>query len=216
LLSAEVPIESKHDDLKAVVICPNHFNRMKMWKISPEGSPSSYRINFAGAIQNHKLTQWNATAKSWVSRYLNRSYLGKWVTIGILIGLVAGFGATAFYFMIQAVSNYLLGGINGFYPPNPAGEPPAPAIVNPRYFLIPVATAIDGLVAGPIIYRFAPEAEGHGTDAAILAFHNKGGYIRRRIPVVKTIASAFTIGSGGSAGRERGRPLRLRRVLALS
>src|SRR5208337_3261827 len=37
---------------------------------------------------------------------------------------------------------------------------------------------------------------------AIDAFHNKGGYIRRRVPIVKTIASSFTIGSGGSAGRE--------------
>jgi CIC family chloride channel protein len=119
-----------------------------------------------------------------------------------LIGLVAGFGATAFFYMIQAVTNYLLGGITGFYPPNPAGEPASIATVHPRYLLIPISTTIGGLVAGLLIYKFAPEAEGHGTDAAIDAFHNKGGYIRARVPIVKTIASAFTIGSGGSAGRE--------------
>ena len=137
-----------------------------------------------------------------LNRLLNRSYLTKWVIIGLLVGVVAGFGATIFYYMIQAVTNYLLGGISGFYPPNPAGEPAAPLTVNPRYVLIPISTAIGGLVAGLIIYTFAPEAEGHGTDAAIDAFHNKGGYMRRRVPIVKTIASALTIGSGGSAGRE--------------
>jgi len=68
--------------------------------------------------------------------------------------------------------------------------------------LIPVSTALGGLIAGLLIFIFAPEAEGHGTDAAIDAFHNKAGAIRRRIPIVKMIASAFTIGSGGSAGRE--------------
>ncbi|HKW04238.1 MAG TPA: chloride channel protein [Nitrososphaerales archaeon] len=137
-----------------------------------------------------------------IALLLNRSYLTKWVVIGLLIGLVAGFGAVIFYYMIQAVSNYLLGGLTGFYPPNPAGEPAAPAIINPRYLYIPISTAVGGLIAGLIIYKFAPEAEGHGTDAAIDAFHNKGGYIRRRVPIVKTIASSFTIGSGGSAGRE--------------
>jgi CIC family chloride channel protein len=48
----------------------------------------------------------------------------------------------------------------------------------------------------------APEAEGHGTDAVIKAFHHLKGRIRRRVPLVKALASAITIGSGGSAGRE--------------
>jgi chloride channel protein, CIC family len=134
--------------------------------------------------------------------YINRSYLGKWAFIGTLIGLVAGFGATAFYFSIQLVSNVFLGGITGYYPPNPAGEVVAPISINPHFLFIPISTALGGLIAGILVYGFAPEAEGHGTDAAIDAFHNKGGVIRRRIPIIKTIASAFTIGTGGSAGRE--------------
>ena len=48
----------------------------------------------------------------------------------------------------------------------------------------------------------APEAEGHGTDAMIEAFHRRGGFIRKRVPFVKILASALTIGSGGSAGKE--------------
>lgn len=64
-----------------------------------------------------------------------------------------------------------------------------------------VAT-VGGLVSGVVVYTWAPEAEGHGTDAAIDAFHNKRGNIRPRIPFIKTIASAVTIGTGGSGGRE--------------
>lgn len=133
---------------------------------------------------------------------INRSYLGKWVVIGSLIGIVAGFGSTVFYYLIALVTTYLLGGITGFYPPIPAGEGVSPVSINPHYYLIPLSTAIGGLVAGALVFTFAPEAEGHGTDAAIDAFHNKSGVIRKRVPVVKMIASAFTIGSGGSAGRE--------------
>jgi CIC family chloride channel protein len=57
-------------------------------------------------------------------------------------------------------------------------------------------------LSGWVVYRWAPEAEGHGTDAAIGAYHRRGGDIRPRIPLVKAIASALTIGSGGVAGRE--------------
>jgi chloride channel protein, CIC family len=139
-------------------------------------------------------------------RYVNRSYLTKWLVIGILIGLVAGFGATAFYYAIELVSNTILTGLTGFSPPTPNGEVNTILIfassANPKYYLIPISTIIGGAVAGLLIYRFAPEAEGHGTDAAIDAYHNKNGVVRRRIPVIKTIASAFTIGTGGSAGRE--------------
>ena len=59
-----------------------------------------------------------------------------------------------------------------------------------------------GLVSGLLVYLIAPEAEGHGTDAMIDAFHQRGGYIRKRVPLVKILASAITIGSGGSAGKE--------------
>ncbi|MDG7008262.1 MAG: chloride channel protein [Nitrososphaerota archaeon] len=137
-----------------------------------------------------------------VNRLIQQGYLAKWVVVGILIGTIAGVGAVAFYFAIQTVTNVMLGGITGFYPPNPAGEAAAPASVAPNFLLIPVSTIIGGVIAGFIIYRFAPEAEGHGTDEAIAAFHRRDGKIRKRIPLVKALASAFTIGSGGSGGRE--------------
>src|SRR3970282_238352 len=67
------------------------------------------------------------------------------------------------------------------------------------FFIVP---ALGGLVSGVIVYLIAPEAEGHGTDAMIEAFHLRGGKIRKRVPFVKIIASALTMGTGGSAGKE--------------
>lgn len=137
-----------------------------------------------------------------VNKVIQQGYLAKWVVVGLLIGVIAGAGAVGFYVGIEAVNNYLLGGITGFFPPNPAGEQAAIISGHPDFLLIPVSTVIGGLIAGFLVYRFAPEAEGHGTDEAIGAFHRRDGKIRRRIPLVKAVASAFTIGSGGSGGRE--------------
>ena len=64
------------------------------------------------------------------------------------------------------------------------------------------SSALGGLISGIIVFRLAPEAEGHGTDAAIAAFHHNPRGIRARIPFIKLVASAVTIGSGGSGGRE--------------
>ena len=67
------------------------------------------------------------------------------------------------------------------------------------YLLIPT---LGGLGAGLLVFLLAPEAEGHGTDAMIEAFHHAGGFIRKRVVPIKVLASALTIGSGGSAGKE--------------
>ena len=68
--------------------------------------------------------------------------------------------------------------------------------------MIPIITGFGGLLVGLITTKFSPESEGHGTDAVIEAYHNKGGNIRGRVPLVKGIASAITLGSGGSGGTE--------------
>jgi CIC family chloride channel protein len=131
-------------------------------------------------------------------------YLLKWLMISALIGIVAGFGAIAFFAAIGFTTKVLLGDIVGYLPPDPAGE--GSTVIQPlwsaaRPWLLPIVTAAGGLVAGIIVFSLAPEAEGHGTDAAIKAFH-EGKSIRARIPLIKLVASAITIGSGGSAGRE--------------
>ena len=133
----------------------------------------------------------------------NAGYLRKWLTISILVGIVAGVGSIVFYLAIQYCTRIFLGLGAGYFPPLPSGEVSQVAASGPlRVWAIPIITTVGGLISGLIVFKWAPEAEGHGTDAAINAFHNKEGFIRRRVPIIKIIASAITIGSGGSAGRE--------------
>ena len=61
---------------------------------------------------------------------------------------------------------------------------------------------IGGLIVGPIIYKWASEAWGHGVPEVMEALRSRGGKIRTRVALVKILASSITIGSGGSAGRE--------------
>jgi chloride channel protein, CIC family len=129
-------------------------------------------------------------------------YLRKWVVLGVLIGIVAGLGAIFFYVAIQWATDLFLGRVAGFIPPLPSGEGVDAVTAIRHRWLLPVVTTAGGLISGLIVFTFAPEAEGHGTDAAIAAFHRFGGRIRARIPPIKLLASAITIGSGGSAGRE--------------
>jgi CIC family chloride channel protein len=129
-------------------------------------------------------------------------YLGKWLVLGTAIGVVAGLGAIAFYLSIEWATRFFLGTLVGYLPPAPVGE--GEAVLRPvaRPWLLPLVVALGGLVSGLIVFTLAPEAEGHGTDAAIEAIHHKGGRVRARIPPVKLVASAITIGAGGSGGRE--------------
>jgi CIC family chloride channel protein len=128
----------------------------------------------------------------------------KWVLLSTLVGIVAGCGGIAFQIAEQAVFRLTSQGIAGFSPAEAAGE--RRLFADPHVPLSPllllVVMGAGGLGAGLLVQRFAPEAEGHGTDAAIEAFHHKRGMIRPIVPVIKLLASATTIGTGGSGGRE--------------
>lgn len=128
----------------------------------------------------------------------------KWFLLSALIGLVAGLGAIAFQFACQAVTHFSLGMVAGYAPGEPLGEARLFAETLGEFspWLLLVVITTGGLLSGLIVYSFAPEAEGHGTDAAIEAFHQKRGHIRPLIPIVKLVSSAITIGTGGSGGRE--------------
>lgn len=130
--------------------------------------------------------------------------LGKWFFNYVLIGVIAGCGAIIFYFLCQVGLHYFLDFLAGYRPPHPGGEAPLfGEFTTPfRRWALLVVPALGGLISGWLVYTFAPEAEGHGTDAAIDAYHRKGGFIRGRIPIIKTLASFLTLGSGGSGGRE--------------
>jgi CIC family chloride channel protein len=69
-------------------------------------------------------------------------------------------------------------------------------------FWLPLIPMVGGLLVGPIVFRFAREARGHGVPEVMDAVARHGGVIRPRVAAAKAIASAICIGSGGSAGRE--------------
>ena len=127
--------------------------------------------------------------------------------LAALVGVVAGLGAIVFYVATRVAEHYALGVVAGYYPePHPGGEPPMSWIPLPVHpfspWLLLLIPAVGGLFSGVLVFTFAPEAEGHGTDAVIDAYHNRQGQIRPRVPLVKIIASAITLGTGGSGGRE--------------
>ncbi len=122
----------------------------------------------------------------------------------VLIGIIAGLGSIVFHYLCQVGSYGFMELMAGYRPPAPAGETHLfhPTGIPFRRWMLFFLPAIGGIISGWLVYTFAPEAEGHGTDAAIEAYHNRGGFIRGRIPIIKTIASAVTLTSGGSGGRE--------------
>jgi CIC family chloride channel protein len=137
-------------------------------------------------------------------RHLDVALAGKWAVNFIAIGLIAGLGSIVFHYLCQLGAHYFMDMFAGYRPPQPTGEhhllPPTGREFN-RWILL-FLPAMGGLVSGWLVYTFAPEAEGHGTDAAIRAYHNQGGLIRSRVPIIKTLASSITLTTGGSGGRE--------------
>lgn len=127
----------------------------------------------------------------------------RWPLMSIAVGIVSGLGAIFFEELLRWSLHFLLHLPTGFIEPVRGSEAgTVTALASARSWLFLVIPALGGLVSGIMVYYIAPEAEGHGTDAMIEAFHRRGGHIRKRVPLVKILASALTIGSGGSAGKE--------------
>jgi CIC family chloride channel protein len=124
--------------------------------------------------------------------------------LSVLVGIIAGVGAIVFYLACQYVFHYALEDWSGYRPNPPGGETPLfPEATTPfRPLMLLLVPTLGGLLSGILVFSIAPEAEGHGTDAAIAAYHFHQGLIRPRVPLVKIVASALTLGTGGSGGRE--------------
>ncbi len=131
------------------------------------------------------------------------------IMLAPLVGLVAGLGAIAFHLLCLLITHVNLEWAAGYHQGGPANEKEFEDVfggaighTDLRPWLLVVVPLVGGLISGWIVWKFAPEAEGHGTDAAIDAYHNKGGVVRGRVPIVKMLSSAITLGTGGSGGRE--------------
>lgn len=126
-----------------------------------------------------------------------------------LIGVAGALGALVFTTLVTWITDGTLLNLVGYSMPTPGGEFGASsgfdldqALLPTRRWLLLIIPTVGGLISGWLVFKYAPEAEGHGTDAVIRAYHREQGKIRPRVAIVKTIASAITIGTGGSAGKE--------------
>lgn len=122
----------------------------------------------------------------------------------LLLGVAGVAAAQLFNFLVHLSSAVFLGRLAGYHAPGlvSEGERSEQLLGSHGLWLIPLVTALGGLLVGVLTEWLGPEAEGHGTDAVVRAFHRAGGELRSRVAPVKLVASAITIGSGGSAGRE--------------
>ena len=117
--------------------------------------------------------------------------------LAILIGLVAGLGAVVFRGLIALFHNLLfLGHFSFIYDAN-VHTPPSPW--GFWVILVPVAGAA---AVAFLVGNFAPEAKGHGVPEVMDAIYYNNGVIRPVVALIKSLASALSIGSGGSIGRE--------------
>ncbi|MCG5434489.1 chloride channel protein [Mycobacterium sp. MYCO198283] len=142
--------------------------------------------------------------RSVIGGVVSRSgYLRKWLLLGVAIGVIAGLGAIVFLLALDVAGRYLLGDLGGYVPPEAVGDGgEAGSAGFTRPWAIPLVTCGGALASAWLVATLAPEAQGHGTDSAIEAVHTDPRGIRIRAVLVKLVASALTIGSGGSAGRE--------------
>lgn len=117
--------------------------------------------------------------------------------MALLVGVVAGFGAVGFRYLIFAFTFLATG---HFHPLDAsAASDMLPFLGRWFYLVIPI---IGGAIYGPVIYRYAREARGHGVPEVMIAVAENGGRIRPRVGFIKAFASALCIGTGGSVGRE--------------
>jgi chloride channel protein, CIC family len=130
-------------------------------------------------------------------RWLRSSPTGL-VALALAIGAGAGAGAVAFRYLILGFT-YAFTGHRDYSAVGRAAYGFDHA-VGPWFLLF--VPAVGGLLYGPLIHVFAREARGHGVPEVMLAVAERGGRIRPRVAVVKSLASALCIGAGGSVGRE--------------
>ncbi|WP_036488189.1 chloride channel protein [Pseudovibrio exalbescens] len=115
----------------------------------------------------------------------------------LAIGVVAAAGAVIFRYLIAIVHNlFFYGTFSLHFDANQFGDP------SPFGAWIILAPVIGGLIVVFLVRTFAPEAKGHGVPEVMYAIYHKKGDVRGIVALIKSLASAISIGSGASVGRE--------------
>ena len=118
--------------------------------------------------------------------------------LSLVVGVGAGLGAVLFRYLIKWVTELL----SGYADYAGRGHVPNPHLPGLGRWFVVLAPVVAGLLYGPLVYRFAREARGHGVPEVMVAVARNGGRIRPQVAVIKALASALCIGGGGSVGRE--------------
>lgn len=188
------------------MISPGGFLRMKS-RVDKCKRKRFYWLTYLKVNENNKIELGEKIGKS--IEYMTFSFPSditptkRVLVIAIIVGIIAGIGALLFFEGIKLGTAFFMGYLLQFAYPQ---EGQTVAQINQwsgpssLMLLLPILI-IGSLMTGILVTRFAPEAEGHGTDAAIRAFHGDGK-IRRRVPLIKAVTAIITISTGGSAGRE--------------
>ena len=117
--------------------------------------------------------------------------------LALVVGVMTGVGAVALRLLIGLFHNLLYNGAFSVWYDANISE--GPSRFGDFVLLSPI---IGGLIVVFLVQRFAPEAKGHGVPEVMDAVFYKGGNIRWQVAVIKSLASALSIGSGAAVGRE--------------
>jgi chloride channel protein, CIC family len=130
--------------------------------------------------------------------------VGRTLYHATMLGVAAGLMGAAFFATLEFVQRLLLEDLGGYRPLRASGETFMHELGHVSHFrpwLVALLPAAGALIGG-ICSQLAPETYGGGGDAMINAFHHGDGQIRKRVAWVKALSSIFTLGTGGSGGRE--------------
>ena len=128
----------------------------------------------------------------WTKVFLRTSFLPEQnylIILAVIVGVLTGYGSVGFIRVLGWIAEFARGPVASVL-----------GVFGPASLVL--LPAIGGLLAGPLIHRFAKEARGHGVPEVMTALASRGGKIRKRVATVKVITSSLTIGFGGTAGRE--------------
>jgi CIC family chloride channel protein len=129
--------------------------------------------------------------------------VGRTLLHAAAVGVAAGVAGAVLFGGLELFQRVLLEGVAGYTPLRADGETITASVEVQQFhpWILAFLPALGGLACG-LLARLAPEIAGGGGDAMIDAFHQQGGRIRPRVIGLKALAAMFTLGSGGSGGRE--------------
>lgn len=139
-----------------------------------------------------------------VSNQFELGAVTRWVTLGLIVGVLTGVMASCLYVATEFVHHLVMERLARVSAPGPAGETPIfhfEASGGPRLWVLVVGPAVVGFLSAWLVHRFAPEARG-GNDGWLRAVHWERSRVRLRVAPVKLLGAALNLGGGASAGRE--------------